>query len=243
MSLRKIERRRVPTDRWFRTTAKLNSIIRAMSHYDEDAFESMPKRICDVINETSVPIWVRMEKYKAMETKAHPDGMIWGPVITIGTMNSPDVQMFGYHHNCGLFRDGTLDGHSSDEREDGGWIYYPYEEQCVPYEDVSVYECDICHEHCYRDDFGIRWNKSATIFDGGLVCRDCEVHGLIAPADDPRRRWTGLTSWPASSAAMLFARTSVAWQMFAGEDVGATCRARRGCTRKTSIRSAGPPWS
>jgi hypothetical protein len=154
-----------------------------MSHYDDEAFESTPKRICEVINETSVPIWVRMEQYKAQETRSHPDGMIWGPVIKIGTMHSPDVPMFGYHHACGLFRDGTLDGHSSDERPDGGWIYYPYEEQCVPNVDVSVYACDICHERCYRDDFGVRWNKSATIFDGGLVCRDCEVHGLIAPSE------------------------------------------------------------
>ena len=72
MSLRKIERRRAPTDRWFRTTAKLNSLLRAMSHYDDEAFESTSKRINDLINDTTVPVWVRMEKYKAMETKAHP---------------------------------------------------------------------------------------------------------------------------------------------------------------------------
>ena len=47
-------------------------LFRAMSHYNDDALEALPKRINDVINETTVPIWVRMEKYKAAETKAHP---------------------------------------------------------------------------------------------------------------------------------------------------------------------------
>ena len=35
-----------------------------------------------------------------------------------------------------------------------GGSTHPYEEQCVPYDDVSVYECDKCGKHNYRDDFG-----------------------------------------------------------------------------------------
>jgi hypothetical protein len=178
VSLRRIERRRVPTDRWFRTTAKLNSLFRAMSHYIDDRVELHPS-INDVVNETSVPVWVRMEKYKAMETPSHPDGLIWGPVIKIGTFNSPDVAMFGYHNACGLFRDYTFDPNASD-RDDGGWIYHPYEMAgFMAGEDVSVYECDKCGKHNYRDDFGQRFHNSACLMDGSLVCRDCEWTGMI----------------------------------------------------------------
>ena len=115
MSVRRIERRRVPLDRWFRTTARLNSILRAMTNYNDDAIE-MPKHISDVVNETTVPVWVRMEKYKAGASKKRPDGMRLGPVIRIGTMDSPEVVMHGYHHSCGLFHDYTLDSDPEDPR-------------------------------------------------------------------------------------------------------------------------------
>ena len=100
MGLKRIERRRCPHDRWFKTEAKLNSLLRAMANYDDDKY-TWPASF----NETTVPIWVRMERYEAQKTLRRPDGMTWGPVIKIGSQNSPEVPMFGYHHNCGLFYD------------------------------------------------------------------------------------------------------------------------------------------
>jgi hypothetical protein len=177
MSLRRIERRRCPHDRWFRTEANLNSILRSMTHHDDEEAR-WPKSLC----ETTVPIWVRMERYKAQETKRRPDGMTWGPVIKIGTLNSPEVPMFGYHHSCGLSYDYRLDG--IDASEDGKWLYHPPEGEDGWGEDVSVYECSKCHEHLYRDDFGLREDKhSACLKDGEVVCRACDWHGMIAPAE------------------------------------------------------------
>ena len=44
---------------------------------------------------------------------------------------------------------------------------------------MSVYRCDTCNHDLYRDDRGRRYDLSACIFDGGLVCRDCDVTGLV----------------------------------------------------------------
>ena len=184
MSLRRIERRRCPHDKFFRTTARLNSILRAMANYNDDKID-LAKPIWDVINETTVPIWVRMEKYKAQETKRNPDGMIWGPVIRIGTMTSPEIPLFGYHHAAGLFYDYTLDG--IDASDDGRWLYYPIEGDGSWGEDVSVYECSKCGKHNYRDDFGIRHDLSACLMDGELVCRACDWHGMIATSEVQQR--------------------------------------------------------
>lgn len=181
MSLKRIERRRCPHDRWFRTEANLSSIMRAMSNYDDDMTWPKP------INETTVPIWVRMERYEAQKTKRRPDGMTWGPAIKIGSQNSPEVVMHGYHHSCGLFYDYHIDGY--DASEDGKWLYYPLTSDCPGWgEDVSVYHCDKCGNHLYRDDFGLREdNLSACLMDGGLVCRLCEWHGMIAASEVQKR--------------------------------------------------------
>ena len=45
---------------------------------------------------------------------------------------------------------------------------------------MSVYQCDKCSEHLYRDDFGVRHDRSACLMDGGIVCRACDWHGMIA---------------------------------------------------------------
>ena len=156
-----------------------------MANYNDDAID-LPKRISDVVNETTVPVWVRMEKYKSQVTRDRPDGMRMGPVIRIGTMDSPEVVMHGYHHNCGLFHDYTFDG-DPDTREDGGWMYYPFEVAGDHGDDVSVYECDKCGKHLYRDDFGRRMHNSACLMDGSVVCRECEWHGLIAHAEVQER--------------------------------------------------------
>jgi hypothetical protein len=174
--LTRIERRRCPHDHWFQTTARLNSILRCMTHYDDES-ATWPK----ALNEVTVPIWVRMEKYKAQETKRRPDGMTWGPVIKIGTQDSPEIQMFGHHHACGLFYDWRLDGH--DASEDGKWLYHPLPGGADWGEDLSVYECSKCGNHLYRDDFGVRHDLSACLMDGEVVCRACDWHGMIAPSD------------------------------------------------------------
>ena len=76
MALRRIERRRCPHDRWFKTEANLNSLLRYRTLYDDDKAH-WP----DSLRETRVPIWVRMEIYEAQKTPRRPDGKTWGPVI------------------------------------------------------------------------------------------------------------------------------------------------------------------
>lgn len=133
------------------------------------------------INDVTVPIWVRMERYKAQETKRRLDGMTWGPIIKIGTQDSPEVNMCGMHHAAGLSTDYHLDGY--DASEDGKWLYYPLEGGADWGEDVSVYECSKCGKHLYRDDFGVRHDLSACLMDGDLVCRSCDWHGMIMDAE------------------------------------------------------------
>jgi hypothetical protein len=175
MALKKLTRRRCPLDgSWFRTTARLQSIMRAAAHYDDEMV--WPKFVEDTI----VPVWVRMEKYKAQETREHPDGMVYGPVIRVGTFESPELVMHGYHHAAGLYYDTRLDGLSAGVHEDK-WIYDVIEGDAEsPGEDVGVYRCDQCGEGLYRDDLGLRDNYSACLMDGELVCRDCDWTGLVA---------------------------------------------------------------
>src|SRR5487761_2349520 len=175
MALTKIQRNRTPLDgSWFRTTANLNNILRAQSLYDDDM--TWPK----FVNDTTVPVWLSMRKYKAQETRENPDGMIHGPVMRLGTFDSPEVAMFGHHHAVGLFYDYHLDGHSGERK----WLYRPFDYNFPPPgEDVSVYRCDSCNHDLYRDDQGRRRDLSACIFDGGLVCRDCDVTGLVFDAE------------------------------------------------------------
>jgi hypothetical protein len=103
MALKKMTRRRAPLDgSWFRTTARLQSIMRAACSYDDEM------RWPSFVEDTIVPVWVRMEKYKAQETRQHPDGMIYGPVIKVGGFESPEIELFGSHHSAGLEYDSTL---------------------------------------------------------------------------------------------------------------------------------------
>jgi hypothetical protein len=179
MALRKVNRRRAPLDgTWFRTTARLQAIMRAVSHYEDDM------KWPSFVEDTTVPIWVRMEKYKAMETREHPDGMIFGPVIKIGDFSSPEAKMHGHHHAAGLYTDYTLDGYEAGTRDDR-WIYTVLDGDYAtsPGEEVSLYICDKCGHGLFRDDFGIRHDRSACLMDGELACRDCEWHGLVAPAE------------------------------------------------------------
>jgi hypothetical protein len=181
MALRHIPRHRMPVDgTWVRTEARLDGIIRCEAGYDD----SLPP---ESIRDSWVPIWVRMELYKAQETPKHPDGMIYGPVIKLGSLQSPEIPLFGHHCSAGLSRDGDLDGWDATD----SWLYHPlagfYRDEPPPGEDVSQYECDRCQQWLYRDDTGRRHAKSACISDGGLVCRDCEVTGMVYAADVEER--------------------------------------------------------
>ena len=181
MALRHIPRHRMPVDgTWVRTEARLDGIIRCEAGDDD----SLPP---ESIRDSWVPIWVRMELYKAQETPKHPDGMIYGPVVKIGSLQSPEITLFGHHYSAGLSRDGELDGWEATDP----WLYHPlagfYRDEPPPGEDVSQYECDRCQQWLYRDDTGRRHAKSACISDGGLVCRDCEVTGMVYAADVEQR--------------------------------------------------------
>lgn len=183
MALRKVIRRRVPLNgQWFRTKASLQSIMRAASRYDDDCI--WPK----FVEDTVVPVWVRMEKYKAMETREHPDGMIHGPVVKVGMLDSPELALHGNHHAAGLYADYTLD--SIDAGVTGErWIYTVLDGDYAtsPGEEVSLYLCDKCGYGLFRDDFGLRHDRSACLMDGSLVCRDCEWHGVVTPAETVER--------------------------------------------------------
>ena len=191
MALRHIARRRAPIDAtWFRTEARLNGILRAKTGYDDNV--DWPKFIDDTI----VPLFVRMQKYKAEETKQNPDGMIFGPVVRIGSMESTKIEMFGHHHQSGLFKDYCLDPYY-DTREDQ-WMYLVINgDTDAPGEDVSAYECPKCSQWLYKDEKGVRENKSACMFKGEIVCRDCDVTGLVhaQEAFDQIERCRNLTAY------------------------------------------------
>ncbi len=172
MALTKTRRHRAPLDgRTFVTRAKLQSVVRAAVHYDDDKFYG-PEFLYD----TFVPLFCRMEKYKAQVRPDRPDGMNYGPVARIGSMESPEIQLFGHHHAAGLSQDYHLDGLNSTDQ----WHYEPWSfDDNPPGEDSSYYKCDKCNETLYRDERGRRHSRSACLFDGSLVCRDCEVTGLV----------------------------------------------------------------
>jgi hypothetical protein len=204
MALRKVTRRRCPTDgSWFRTEAHLDSILRSMSR-DKRRSDDME---WPNVGGVWVPIWARMEKYKAQETKAVPDGMIWGPIIKIGSWNSPEIRMFGHHHSCGLSTDWNLD--QGDAPDDKRWIYAVIDGDLLSGgEDVSFYNCSACKKSLYRDDRGLRDHNSATIMDGGLVCRECEWTGLVASAGSQKQieRCQKLADYIGGDAAASFKR-------------------------------------
>jgi hypothetical protein len=120
-----------------------------------------------------------MEPHEGEKTPRNPDGTCYHAVVKVGCLSiSPEVKLSS-PYSAGLLKDSTLDGWDHENK----WIY-PVSE-CDPMlgEDASVYACDRCGHHLYRDDVGLRHSHSACLFDGGLVCRDCEYLGAIIPAE------------------------------------------------------------
>jgi hypothetical protein len=174
MALRHIRRSRVPLDgRWFRTEARLQSIMREAARYDDEM--SWP----GFVQDTWVPIWVRMEAHEGEKTPTNPEGTYYHPIVKVGCLSiSPEVKPSS-PHSAGLFKDSNLDGWDHENK----WIYRVFESDRLLGEDASVYACDQCKHHLHRDDLGLRHSHSACLFDGGLVCRDCEYLGAIIPAE------------------------------------------------------------
>ena len=171
-------RRQAPLDgNVFRTTGRLNSILRAAVLYDDEKSQ-WP----DWVNDTSVPCYVRMRLYKAQETKLHPDGMIYGPIVRVGSMASPEVDLCGFHHAAGLFQDRSLFEYGQpDCPVEDPWLYtvQPGDECGALGKQADCYHCDQCNQTVYRDEDSRRQSKSAVLYDGSLVCRDCDVRGLV----------------------------------------------------------------
>lgn len=182
MGLKKHVRHRVPTDgTWFRTEANLGGLLMSAARNQGYAFWDRYKSP-DVADSTWVPIWVRMELYEAQHTKKRPDGMVYGAVVRIGNIQSPEIEMHGSNYAAGLSKDATLDGWDNDEM----WHYIPSgyaPSDTPPGEETSFYECLACKQSLYRDNLGDRSHNSACLFGGTLVCRDCEVTGLVADGE------------------------------------------------------------
>jgi hypothetical protein len=174
MSIRKVERRFAPTDgTMFRTLAHLDSIIRCEVGYDHDY------AVPEFVKSTWVPVIVRMELYKAQETKENPSGMMFGPIVMVGCETSPEIKLFGHHYAAGLTTDRQVD-EKHDGRSPDRWIYNVLPgDSDAPGEDASYYLCDKCNKQLYRDEPGRRNNHSACLFNDELVCRDCDFIGLV----------------------------------------------------------------
>ena len=194
-----IRRREAPLDgSWFRTTGRLNSILRAAVLYDDDKSQ-WPSWV----NDTVVPLFVRMALYKAQKTKLHPDGMIYGPIVRVGSMASPEVKLCGFHHAAGLIKDYNLyEFGSADCPAEEPWLYTVRDEDTeAPGKNADCYICSECGEWLYRDEQGRRQGRSATLYDGALVCRSCDVHGLVldGPAQDQLDRCRRLSDYLAKN--------------------------------------------
>jgi hypothetical protein len=178
MALEHVKRSRVPLDgRWFRTTAGLQSIMRAAARYDDEM--NWP----GFVENTRVPIWVRMVPHQGQPTPTNPEAIYHHPIVKVGEFQGSTEVELDSGYSAGLTRDSNLDGWDNDHK----WIYRVFEGDAPLGEDASIYVCDQCNESLYRDDDGVRHSHSACLHDGSLVCRDCDCLGLIVPGDSVAR--------------------------------------------------------
>lgn len=186
MALRQIFRKRVPTDgTWVRTKARLASLIR----------EAIPPH-CDFgldgDDSTQIVVEARLWPHGGEKTQDNPSGIYFHAQIRYSQWGSHDEGSHGHRVTLGhvspylvFYRDSRLDGWDSTDK----WIYSPLAEDVaegfgkLPGEDVSVYECNQCEGWNYLDPEGRRFDRSACMFDGELVCRDCDTLGLVYSQD------------------------------------------------------------
>lgn len=185
--LKHFHRHRMPTDgSWVRTEAGLDSIVRETQRNMSDAdYHSLP--VC--LEGAWVPIWVKLVPHQGEATPQNEAGTYYHPIVRVGHAGcTKEIEMWSCYA-AGLNQDGTLDGWENHNL----WHYRPLDEHysftgiVPPGEDTSTYECSICEQVLYRDESGRRDNRSATIFDGGLVCRNCEVNGPVYSQDVENR--------------------------------------------------------
>jgi hypothetical protein len=178
MALRHYPRKRMPLDgTWVKTDAHLGTILREAARDHDD--RTWPEFLASVW----VPIWVKLMPHQGLPTPSNPSATYYHPVIKIGDLNAPEIECVS-PYTANLVRDGNLDCWDNDNR----WIYRPLDGYPdAPGEDVSVYECNQCRQALYRDDIGRRHDRSACLDDGALVCRDCDVRGLVYAADVEER--------------------------------------------------------
>lgn len=173
MALRLIQRFRAPLDgTWFKTEANLSSIMQQASPRHDDM------KLPHFVDQTRVPIWVSLQPHIGLPSKRNPEATYYHTTIKVGSDSSPEVKNIDCYA-AGLYKDPHLDGYDADNK----WLYSPIEGSQEFGEDASVYECDRCKHWLYRDDQGRRYDRSACLKDSDLVCRDCDMTGLIYDSD------------------------------------------------------------
>lgn len=168
-------RRRMPTDgTWVKTEASLDGIVRHLNrHASEEDRRGLPMQLEGVW----VPIWVKLVPHKGQATPQNPEAIYYHPIIRIHE-GTEEIELWS-EYVAGLSRDGRLDGIYNHNH----FHYHPLASHyaCAmaspPGEDTSIYGCSLCEKEMYRDDLGRSEDNCATIFDGTLVCRNCEVPG------------------------------------------------------------------
>ena len=132
---------------------------------------------------TWVPIWVKLVPHTGQPTPQNPEAIYYHPIVRIAD-NTAEIELWS-NYAAGLGQDCSLDGFDNSNK----WHYQPYgygdyrQGNNPPGEDTSQYECDRCGKTLYRDETGRRFDKSACLYDGAPVCRDCEVNGPVYAQD------------------------------------------------------------
>lgn len=175
MALTKRVRKLAPKDgTWVRTEVNLGSILNRA--WDGD--RSLP----GVIGRMWVPAMVRLVPHEGESTRQNPEGIYYHAEAILEA--DPDRQV---HENLSCYAaQFTRDSHMHGWEDQNQWIYAPFGydvAEAAPGEDASWYSCDQCGQGLYRDEDDERHDKAAVLYDGALVCRDCDVRGLVATAE------------------------------------------------------------
>jgi hypothetical protein len=178
--LKHFHRHRMPTDgTWVRTETGLDSIVRETQRHVADA------EVCRLpvkLENVWVPVWVKLVTHKGQATPQNPEAIYYHPIVRVGHIANKEEIEIQSCYSAGLSQDCTLDGIDNCNM----WHYRPYDDYYManaPVVPPGEDECSICEQVLYRDESGRRDNRSATIYDGSLVCRTCEVNGAVYAQD------------------------------------------------------------